>query len=333
MAFGNPVVGGEGGELIRAAIKSPNYVVGTTGWIINRDGSAEFNNVTIRIDAAVGGEIIVGPDGMPQVVIGTTAFAGYIEFPSNTSFELTPASIASQSDPLDPVNGLPLRFTSASVTTNRRAFLTLGSESQDLASPQVARIGVLGTGSFDYIEITPGETKIWSDNVNLAGEIYVDDNNTNGNYPLRVSHGKDSGGASTITSISSVNTTITNAETAGVRLETDIAYEVRIQIETRSSSGSSATGTQRFEWKLWDDTIGGGNQLGATIRTSNVTVGSVFGAQTFSFLFRHTGTTGVRTLVLSCSHTVGSDTVQAQVNDKYFMLVHRVGDPTRINNL
>jgi hypothetical protein len=42
----NPVVGGE--VLRRAAIQSPNYVLGLSGWTINQDGSAEFNNLTIR---------------------------------------------------------------------------------------------------------------------------------------------------------------------------------------------------------------------------------------------------------------------------------------------
>lgn len=34
--------------LIRAAIHSPNFVTGVSGWSINKDGSAEFNNLTIR---------------------------------------------------------------------------------------------------------------------------------------------------------------------------------------------------------------------------------------------------------------------------------------------
>jgi hypothetical protein len=42
----NAVVGGT--VLRRAAIESPNYVAGSAGWIIKQDGSAEFNNVTIR---------------------------------------------------------------------------------------------------------------------------------------------------------------------------------------------------------------------------------------------------------------------------------------------
>lgn len=46
MQFNDEVVGGI--TLIRPAIQSPGYVAGVSGWIINDDGSAEFNNVTIR---------------------------------------------------------------------------------------------------------------------------------------------------------------------------------------------------------------------------------------------------------------------------------------------
>lgn len=49
----NPVVGGT--NLARAQINSPNYVAGSTGWAIKQDGSAEFNNVTIRGGLVVGG--------------------------------------------------------------------------------------------------------------------------------------------------------------------------------------------------------------------------------------------------------------------------------------
>lgn len=46
MAFQNDVVGGI--TLVRPAIQSPNYIAGTSGWTINIDGSAEFNNITTR---------------------------------------------------------------------------------------------------------------------------------------------------------------------------------------------------------------------------------------------------------------------------------------------
>lgn len=47
MAFANPIVGA-GGELVREAIRSNNYVAGTSGWIIRADGTAEFQDVVIR---------------------------------------------------------------------------------------------------------------------------------------------------------------------------------------------------------------------------------------------------------------------------------------------
>jgi hypothetical protein len=46
MTFGNSILAGE--ELVRTGIRSPNFVAGVSGWRIARDGSAEFNNVTVR---------------------------------------------------------------------------------------------------------------------------------------------------------------------------------------------------------------------------------------------------------------------------------------------
>lgn len=43
---GDPVVGST--VLRRPAIQSPNYSAGSAGWTINSDGSAEFNNLTLR---------------------------------------------------------------------------------------------------------------------------------------------------------------------------------------------------------------------------------------------------------------------------------------------
>jgi hypothetical protein len=46
VGFENPVVGGT--ALRIPAIQSPNYDPGVAGWIIKIDGSAEFNNLTVR---------------------------------------------------------------------------------------------------------------------------------------------------------------------------------------------------------------------------------------------------------------------------------------------
>lgn len=54
------------------AIRSPNYVAGTSGWSINIDGSAEFNSVVVR------GSLVTGTAGGARVEIGTTP--GEIDF-------------------------------------------------------------------------------------------------------------------------------------------------------------------------------------------------------------------------------------------------------------
>jgi hypothetical protein len=53
VSFNNPIVGSQG-ALIRDAIRSRNYVAGVSGWSINKDGFAEFNNVAIN-----GGELLI----------------------------------------------------------------------------------------------------------------------------------------------------------------------------------------------------------------------------------------------------------------------------------
>jgi hypothetical protein len=77
--FNNPVVGG-GGALVRTSIHSPNYAAGSAGWTINRDGSVEFNNATIRGSlSAGGGAVLLNSGGLHiegsniQMDINTTA--------------------------------------------------------------------------------------------------------------------------------------------------------------------------------------------------------------------------------------------------------------------
>jgi hypothetical protein len=47
VGFNNPLTG-LNGALILPQVKSPNFVTGVSGWTIKKDGSAEFNNLTIR---------------------------------------------------------------------------------------------------------------------------------------------------------------------------------------------------------------------------------------------------------------------------------------------
>jgi hypothetical protein len=62
MGFANPILGG-GGSLVYPSIHSPDYVHDSAGWTINKDGSAEFNNLTIRGTFA-GTDYIINNSGL-----------------------------------------------------------------------------------------------------------------------------------------------------------------------------------------------------------------------------------------------------------------------------
>jgi hypothetical protein len=67
--FTNPVIAGL--TLIRTAIQSPDFVAGVSGWSINKDGTAEFNNATIRGELIAGGGAVT-LDAFGVHVIGPT---------------------------------------------------------------------------------------------------------------------------------------------------------------------------------------------------------------------------------------------------------------------
>lgn len=72
----NPVVGGT--ALRRQSIQSPNFVTGSTGWAINQDGSAEFNNVVIRNGTVISGTALyyTGAPGLGNLVASISPSGG-----------------------------------------------------------------------------------------------------------------------------------------------------------------------------------------------------------------------------------------------------------------
>lgn len=84
LSFDDPIAAGDG-SLIFPALKSPNYVAGVTGWMIGRDGDAEFNNATIR-----GTLVVTGSDnsyiqintvgGDPYILLRPDDIPGYVNY-------------------------------------------------------------------------------------------------------------------------------------------------------------------------------------------------------------------------------------------------------------
>lgn len=74
MGFRNAIVSGL--TLVREAIQSVGYVPGSSGWAINRDGSAEFSDATVR------GELDVSSPSGQHVRINSSGLFPQIEFSS-----------------------------------------------------------------------------------------------------------------------------------------------------------------------------------------------------------------------------------------------------------
>src|SRR5882762_8886105 len=76
MAFDQSATAGD--TLVAGSIHSPNYATGSSGWSINRDGSAEFQNVlvrgTITGSTIIGSTIIGGDFRSTNYVPGTSGF-------------------------------------------------------------------------------------------------------------------------------------------------------------------------------------------------------------------------------------------------------------------
>lgn len=71
VGFRNPIVAGL--DLIRQAIRSPNFVTGVSGWSINRDGSAEFQDIVARGDLTVN-TLLAGTAGGARIEITPTNY-------------------------------------------------------------------------------------------------------------------------------------------------------------------------------------------------------------------------------------------------------------------
>ena len=66
------------GNLVRTYIQSPNFVAGVSGWAVYRNGSAEFNNVTIRGGEIIGGATLIynGAPALGNLIFSESAAGG-----------------------------------------------------------------------------------------------------------------------------------------------------------------------------------------------------------------------------------------------------------------
>lgn len=175
MAFSNPIIGGNG-NLVREQIKSPDYVAGVSGWIIRKDGTAEFNDIIVR------GELYVtDPDGSYIRAYDENPGSGVvIEFglPTDVGLTRTPGYIHNDLDPepgleiVSPtVNGTPTaRIGLIADTTDDISVIELSATNLQFISENNVTI----TTDTLHVEATTGDGDVVIDgNVNIAGNLTV----------------------------------------------------------------------------------------------------------------------------------------------------------------
>ena len=249
----DPVVGST--VLRRPAIQSPNYVAGTAGWTINSDGSAEFNNLTIRgtfagtdFEINSGGAFFYsGTPAAGNLIIsianaaGSDAFAN--AYPKGIS--LGKSSDSSQVQLLTGVGGTgtaaEVAFPIPTLALSNTANIGSGIVSGTFADLVLSGPALSAAGAEDWAQIV-----MFSDSGatgDAHGELrYVD---TSGNVTTVAAWGSAGFTAATITAIvaalSGQATTIdglTDGTIAGTSASAGLANG-----QTAGTSGSASAGT------------------------------------------------------------------------------------------
>lgn len=145
--FQNPVIGGNG-ELVIDDIHSRIYTPGVAGWSINRDGSAEFNDVTVRGIF----EVIQLPGGGYMKMIP-------LQFSPGLVWNSTPSVFTKNGSLQVETIGLGLRATTRITTPSGTTIPTVDPE----ISITSGDTGTTGAGG---IGLTAGAVTLTADNIN-----------------------------------------------------------------------------------------------------------------------------------------------------------------------
>lgn len=156
MQFANPILGGT--TLVRNAIQSQNFVTGSAGWQIQRNGSAEFNNLTVRGGAVIGGSIVMdgtgeglfiynGTPALGNLIVSLAAFSGTDSYGNAypAGLNVTTGTIAGASISGGSITGTTITVGSGSnsitIDPTTKTITLTGSNNSDLVISAGANLG------------------------------------------------------------------------------------------------------------------------------------------------------------------------------------------------
>lgn len=184
MPFDNPITGGQG-ALVRPRIKSPDYIPGVQGWSINKDGSAEFNNVTVR------GELFVtDPDGSYVHIFNEDPGDGSLielRLPNSAGAVIVPARIRSGTTPHFTDPGLEVLGPNVNNHGTAAIYLASGPTGGGVLEVHADDYAWFDTNGCSWVvagdwelahETTPGNYaihfQVWVDGTVIAGAMEAD---------------------------------------------------------------------------------------------------------------------------------------------------------------
>lgn len=154
--FADPIVGPDT-KLLIPAIQSPNFTMGVTGWTINKDGSAEFNNLTVR-GTFFGTDYIINANGVffysgtpahGNLIISLAGVAGTDGF-SNTYPQGLSFTGGGESLVMGLTGGSPLIYA------------VTGLPETNGSAIQVIKLGS-GTAAYEFMQILSAEDSTQND--------------------------------------------------------------------------------------------------------------------------------------------------------------------------
>lgn len=154
--FSNPIVGGVG-TLVRTFIKSFNYVAGVAGWIIQKNGHAEFNDITVR-----GTVDVIGADGSEIAIQALSGFAAITLYPSPGQPVFQPGVIDALVGSAFNAGELLLQSPAQTGVGGFLSTLTLRSDDSVGGGPNSAQIelGAPGAGAVINLNVGLGQVNI-----------------------------------------------------------------------------------------------------------------------------------------------------------------------------
>jgi hypothetical protein len=309
------------GSLIFPAIKSPNFVQGSSGWRISRNGDAEFNDVDIR-----GTFTATGNNGnFISLVTGNTAIIemrppNFVNAPI-PSTEIEPGTLVAVTHDNNPDGALGLVLSApgwnpAGGAANKK-------------TPQIILLGPLYSGSFQSAiffqnDVDDADVRfVFSGDVYCENDLFLSFSPVFGNYGVDSGQGRVNGNGSSSNS-ASIGATETSVLTIpSFTYKAGRAYEARISSELVVLTAAPNRPAVRLR-----KTNTAGTQLGAYGHYVSGTSSMHFGGGTCEFYV--TGSDVTAALVITLAGGAGY-TVNTTASPPLSVSIYDIGEATSIS--